>query len=1069
MRLAELSVHRPVTVFMGLVSLVVLGAVALTRLPLAFLPTVDAPIIAISVPYPNSSPLQVEREIVKPLEEALSTLSGVRKLTSTANADSAQLNLEFSWGQSISMIRLKVGEKIDQIRKDLPVDVERINIQTFNTAQIPVVEARVSAPGIDLSRNYDLLEERVVNPIRRIPGVARVELNGIAPREVKIDLILDRIKSHRLDIGALVQRLQGANLNVAVGRIVDGTQVLHVRTFGAFEDLEAIANLPVATGARASAAAGTDGSRAAAAGGPGRAAPTGVVRLSDVAEITYEEPKIDFGRHLNRKFAVALAVYKEPTANTVDVAGATTRLIQGEIARDPLLKGVNLFVFQDQAEEIVNGLRGLTEAGMVGGFLAIIVLYLFLRRFDTTFIVSLAIPISIVASCTVLYFLGRNLNVLSMMGLMLGVGLLVDDAIVVLESIFRYHEKTGDARQAAILGTSAVAMAVVAATTTTAIVFLPLIVGEKTELQIWLGEVGIAITLTIFCSLLVSLTLIPLMGSRILSRRAWHNPRWIAWLTDRYESIIRLTLRHRLLTFAATVLVLAGTAGPFLLGLDTAMNTGGRNDRIRVLYDFRDFHFKEDAERVVSRVEDALYARQQAIGFDSVYSYFGENEAQTTITLRRKDMNDREAREFRKTMRAWLPIVPGVQLRFGDEDAEAGGSTTTFTVSLFGDDAKVLERLAVDAAARLAVLPNIQDVKSSTDQGREEVQVSLDRARAARYNLAPRDLAQTFGFMLNGTRLRKYRAGDKEVNVVVRLREEDVRRADDLQGLTLGDARGQTVGTLAGFTMVRRPTAIEREDRKTRVSVGGTYEGKNFSDAQETMRKTMTDMAMPPGFTWSFGQQMEQQDQQNQQMLVNLLLALALIYLVMAALFESIAHPIAILISIPFALFGAVWFDYLTGTPFGLMSQIGLLILMGIVVKNGIVLVDHINQLRREGLTRAEAIVQGGRERMRPILMTAATAILGLVPLAVGDSGIGGAYYYPLARTVIGGLTTSTLLTLVILPYIYTLVDDVAVWLRLVWRHGSASAAASFAAASWGQHANASCAPGDIGSGPNGV
>jgi HAE1 family hydrophobic/amphiphilic exporter-1 len=291
--------------------------------------------------------------------------------------------------------------------------------------------------------------------------------------------------------------------------------------------------------------------------------------------------------------------------------------------------------------------------------------------------------------------------------------------------------------------------------------------------------------------------------------------------------------------------------------------------------------------------------------------------------------------------------------------------------------------------------------------------------------------------MLSGTRLRKYRAGEKEVNVVLRLREEDVRRAGDLQNLTLGSARGQTVGTLAGFTIVRRPTAIEREDRKTRVSVRGTYEGKNFSEAQDLMRKAMNDMAMPPGFSWSFGRQMEQQDQQNQQMLVNLLLALALIYLVMAALFESIAHPIAILISIPFALFGAVWFDFLTGTPFGLMSQIGLLILMGIVVKNGIVLVDHVNQLRREGLSRADAIVQGGRERMRPILMTAATAILGLVPLAAGNSGIGGAYYYPLARTVIGGLTTSTILTLVILPYIYTLVDDVAVWLRQVWRHGT--------------------------------
>ncbi len=1027
MRLAELSVHRPVATFMGLVSLVVLGAVAVMRLPLAFLPTVDAPFIAISVPYPNSSPTQVEREVVKPLEEALATLSGVKKLTSTASADSAQIQLQFSWGQSIDMIRLKVGEKIDQVRKDLPADVERIDIQTFNTATIPVVEARVAAPGIDLSRNYDLLEQRVVNPIKRIPGVARVELNGVAPREVRIELLLDRVRAHRLDIGALVERLQGNNLNVSIGKVTDGQQVLHVRTFGTFDDLDAIAHVPVSPGPQAGGASGPA---------------AGMIRVRDIAEITYEEPKIDFGRHLDRKFAVALMVYKEPTANTVDVASAVTRLIRDDLPDDPLLKGISLFVFQDQADEILKGIRGLTEAGLVGGFLAVVVLYLFLRRVDTTFIVSLAIPISIIASCTVLYFLGKNLNVLSMMGLMLGVGLLVDDAIVVLESIFRYHEKIPDPKRASVLGTSAVAMAVVAATATTAIVFLPLIVGEKTELQVWLGEVGIAITLTIFCSLLVSLTLIPLMGSRMLSRRAWHNPRWIEWLTDRYASVIGWTFRHRAVTFAATLVVLASIAGPFVLGLETAMFTGGRNDRIRVQYDFQDFHFKEDGERVVSRVEEALYAHEKEIGFESVYSYFGENEAATTITLIRKDMNDREAREFRKRMRPWLPDIPGVRLRFDEEDSQAGGGSTSFTVNLFGDDMHVLERLSTEADARLSAVPNVEDVKSSSEDGREEVQVSLDRERAARYNLAPRDLAQTFGFMLSGTRLRKYRAGDKEVNVVLSLREQDVQRADDLKNLTLGGDRSQTVGTLASFSTVRRAKAIEREDRRTRVSVRGTYEGKNFSDAQGQIRKVMNDMALPPGYSWSFGQRMEEQDAQNRQMLVNMILALALVYLVMAALFESIAHPIAILISIPFALFGAVWFDYLTGTPFGLMSQIGVLILMGIVVKNGIVLVDHINQLRRDGLGRHEAILLGGRERLRPILMTAATAILGLVPLAVGDSGVSGAYYYPLARTVIGGLTTSTILTLVILPFIYTLVDDVAVWLKTVWHLGVSGVAA---------------------------
>jgi HAE1 family hydrophobic/amphiphilic exporter-1 len=275
-------------------------------------------------------------------------------------------------------------------------------------------------------------------------------------------------------------------------------------------------------------------------------------------------------------------------------------------------------VFQDQAKEIVDGIRGLRDAGMIGGLLAIVVLYLFLKRIDTTVIVSLAIPFSIIASCTVLYFLGKNLNVLSMMGLMLGVGLLVDDAIVVLESIFRFHERLGDAKQAAILGTSAVAMAVVAATATTAIVFLPLIVGSKGELQTWLGEMGISITLTIFCSLLVSLTLIPLMGSRLLGRRPWRNPAWIQWLTEHYVGLVAWTFRHRVLTFGAALLVLLGIVAPFKLGLETAMFTGGKNERVRIVYDFKDFHFKQDAERVVSSVEEALYAHAPEIDFESI-------------------------------------------------------------------------------------------------------------------------------------------------------------------------------------------------------------------------------------------------------------------------------------------------------------------------------------------------------------------------------------------------------------------------------------------------------------------
>ncbi len=1006
--LAGASVRRPITTLMFLVSLLVLGVISFVKLPLAYLPDVDFPAIFISVPYPNSSPAQIEKEIVRPLEEAMATLSGVKKMSSTASADEASLQLDFNWGDSLDVIRMKVAEKVEEVRRDLPADVEQVFINTFSTSQIPVVEARISAPGIDLSQNYDLLEKRIVNPLQRVPGVAKVELNGVEPREVRINLRLHKIAAHGVDIGALADRLAASNINLALGKIAEQGRVIHVRSFGAFADIDAILAFPINDRG---------------------------LRLSDIAYVTYQEPPINYGRHLNGDYAVALQVYKDPTANTVEVATRATALISGPIASDPTLEGINLFVFDDQAEQITNGLRGLQHEGMLGGLLAVVVLYFFLRRFDTTLIVCLAIPMSIISTAVVLYFMDKSLNVLSMMGLMLGVGLLVDDAIVVLESIFREHSQTPDASQAAITGTRQVFGAVVASTITTAIVFLPLVVGDKNQLTTWLGEIGLAISLTIFCSLLVSLTLIPLMASKLLSRRESKNPRWTEWLTDRYVILLRWTFRHRWATFGITLAILASIALPFTLGLQTAMFAGINKNQMYLEYDFSDFHYKEDAEAVVSRAERWFFENREELDIDSVYSFFQENSAATILTFAKQDIGEEEANEIRKIIREGLPTLAGVRIRFDDEDAQVGGSATTFRVNLYGEDNDRLALLASDVKARITQIQGIEDAKSSASDSRKEIQVSLNRELAAKYGLTPRDVSQAFAFTLGGQRLRKYNAGDKEVDLILTMALEDVSMLDDLKGFVLsGGERGVTLWTLADFKVVEQPKDIQRQDRKTVASVRATYEGENWKKAREEMTSSLDQMSMPPGYSWSFGERIQRQDEQTQQMLVNYLLALILIYIVMASQFESLAHPFAILLSIPFALWGAAWFLWLTDSPFNLMGQIGVLILMGIVVKNGIVLIDHINNLRRRGYSREEAIELGGRERIRPILMTAATAVLALVPMAIGRTELDGLYYYPLARTVIGGLTASTFLTLVILPYIYVLFDSLAVWARKVWR-----------------------------------
>ena len=1010
MKFSHLAVNRPITTAMLLISVLVIGGIAIARLPLAYLPEVDVPFIGVQIPYPNSNPKEIEKEIVKPVEEVLSTLSGVKTLNGTASADQAEFFLEFDWGNELDIVRMQVSEKMDQIKPELPQDIGDVVIFSFNTSDIPVVQARLSAQGVDLSENYELIEARILNRIRRVPGVARVTLEGVEPREIFIDLILDRVKEHNVDVGALIDQLRGASSNLVLGQIEDGGLRFNARALGEFTSVEELSNLII----------NDQG-----------------LRVSDIAEISYEEPPYPHGRHLDRQFAVALEVYKESTGNTVDVVRSVMAVIQNDINNDPLLQGVTLFVFEDQEEEISGGLQGLLKAGNIGALLAMFSLYFFLRRFDSTLIVSMSIPFSIIAACGLMYFMGKSLNVLSMMGLMLAVGMLVDNAVVVLESIDRIHRSEPDRKKAAKIGADQVAIAVSASTLTTLIVFLPLIVGAKVQLTTWLGEIGIAIAIALACSLFSSLTLIPLMSAHFLGRKKPQPVKSVTWLEDRYVSLLGWTLHHKVKTFGLLLLVLGIGLVPFFTGMvESAIFSGGVNKRLFLQYEFADFTYKLDAEKVVDQVEEVLDQHREEFLIESIYSYFAENRAETSLVLNRQDLDDDAIKELRQEVREALPEIAGVKLYF-DDDEDEGGSTTYFAVKLFGQDTDVLESFATEAARRVETLEGVQDIRTSFRDSQREIQVKIDRDKAQRLGLTAQDLADIFSFSLGSMRLPRFNAGEREVDTWLALRLEDRQNLEDLRQIQIGGGDGQSpfvLGDIASFEVVPRPKEIVRENRKVRVAVRGTYEGEDWEETQEEMAGLMDAFDLPPGYSWSWGDRIIEQQDQNSQMGINFLLALVLVYLVMASLFESLAQPFAILFSIPFALPGVAWMLALTGTTFNLMGQIGLLILMGIVVNNGIVLLDHINRLRRTGLERDQAILQAGRDRLRPILMTAATTIIGLLPLALRGPNTAGIFYYPLARTVMGGLMSSAVLTLVVLPYVMIGVEAVAHWAKRVWR-----------------------------------
>jgi HAE1 family hydrophobic/amphiphilic exporter-1 len=1016
--LPRLAVTKPVTSFMLLLSVMVLGGLSAARLPLAFLPTLDIPFVGVVVPYPNSNPTQVEKTIARPLEEAFATLPDVKKLRSRSTPDQCEVQMEFQWGKDLDVVRMMVREKLDQVRPSLPKEIGEVRVFSFNTNDIPIIQGRISAPGVDLAQNYDLLETRVANRIRRLPGVARVDLGGVEPRQIFVDLRLAKLAAHRVELGPLIRRLQGSNATLSLGSVSQDGRQYTARALGSLATLDELRALPVDDKG---------------------------LRLADIADIRYEEPPVDFGRHLNRERAVALDVFKESTANTVETAEAVMRVIKGEISADPLLKGVSLFVWEDQAREIRAGIEGLSSSGLQGALLAVLVLYYFLRRWDSTLIVSAAIPISLLATTAVMYFADRNLNVLSMMGLMLGVGMLVDNAIVVLESIDRRHREERDPRRAALTGSSQVAMAITCSTLTSVIVFLPLIVGHKTNITIMLGEAGFTISVALLASLAVSLLLIPLLSTWILRPRKTAEPRAMLWLEEAYARTLAWTLHHKAWTFLIVVGGLVVGFLPFVLKLvETSTFSGGINRRVALNYTFADFAYKADVERKVRTVEDHLYAHRAEFMVRDVYSYYGDNNAFTTIVLNQEDLPDSVLKELRQKIRKSLPRIPGARVDFREE-AEEGGSTTFFSVNLYGNDLDALTAWAETAARRLETMEGVEDVTTSARKGRREVQARLDSDRARRLGLAPKDMSDVFGFTLGGLRLSRFNAGEREVEMNVALAVEDRENLADLRQLVVTTQGGRPVrlGEVADFQVVSRAQEIERQYRKIRVAVRAAFEGKNFGPAKDKIKAAMDGLGLPPGITWSFNERIQEQDEEGKQMALNYALALALVYIVMASLFESLVQPFAILFSIPFGLAGATWLLAATGTPFNLMANMGVLILMGIVVNNGIVLLDRVNQYRAEGLAHEEAILRAGRDRLRPILMTALTTTLGLLPLALGKTGLGGwAYYYPLARTVMGGLVSSTVLTLIVLPYVSYGLEAITTAVRRVWA-ASAPAPAS--------------------------
>ena len=998
--ITRFALSRPVTICMLFLSMLVFGVIASRLLPLEKFPGIDIPQIFINVPYNNATPTEIERLITRPVEEALATVTGVKEMRSWSNENSAEISLEFNWEENINSKSIEVRERLDSIRHLLPKDVERVLVFQFNTNDMPIFQLRISSER-DLAMAYDLLERQIKRPLERVPGVSKVELYGVEKRQVIIRLNPDKMRALNIDAPSVVQTLQANNFAMTAGELRNSDNSILVKPLGEYRQLEEIAALPLRPG----------------------------LSLREVATVQLELPKREEGRHLDQSYAVGMNVFKESGANLVEVSRAALAVVEAA-DKDPAFNGISLYIMDDTAKGVTTSLADLLSAGGVGALLSFVVLYLFLRHLGTTMVVVLAVPVSICIALGLMYFLGYSLNILSMMGLMLAIGMLVDNAVVVTESIFRERALGGDVKAATARGVRRVSLAVLAGTATTAIVFLPNIVGQKMELTIFLEHVAIAICLCLAVSLILALTLIPLLTTMLKVQPVAEAQSGV--FERRYRSVLSWVMYHPRWSAFFAVLILASIVIPIgSVGGGDDDNEG--SDRIFLNYNIQGNYSMEEVEAEVTQMEQYLYANKDKFDIDSVYSYFRTGQANSILIL--KEPLSQPLPALKEAIRKDWPALVRAKPSFG------WGSNGGMQVHLHGSSTEVLLQLAEEIEPMLSQLEGLEDVSSDIAKGQQEIQIRLQLEQLQRQGLSAQQVASAVALALRGTNLRTFRTLEQGELLMRVLYDERVSHSlAELSALPILNRDGVVISLsqLAELTVAPRLDRIRRFDRQTGIAIRmNLAKDYQMDKAREDIKKVMDQLALPAGYRWSFQGSFQRQDESQQVMMVNMLLAVAMIYIVMAALFESLLLPTAVIGSLLFSLVGVFWTFMFTGTTMGIMGMIGMLVLMGIVVNNGIVLVDRINQDRQEqpAAPLRDLIISASESRLRPILMTVATTVLGLLPLAMGGTQIGGdgPSYAPMAIAIIGGLLFSTLTSLVLVPLTYwALVQLIAGWGR--WR-----------------------------------
>ncbi len=1031
MSIPRIAIARPITMFMISAIIILLGSISLTRLPVDLLPDVQYPTVSVRIQYPGVGPQEIEQLLTRPIEQAVGAVAGLEMINSTSQEGSSSVRLSFAWGTDLSEAMDDLRTRLDRVRGRLPEDAEALTIFKVDSNAMPIMS-------LGIEGNYDrvVLREMAENilsqRLERVNGVASVTTFGGLRRQIHIELSKEKIAALDLPVDRVISLLRSENQNTPLGEVNQGERTYLLRSQSQFQSLDEIRNLVLMTR-------------------------NGVpMYVRDVAEVKDTTEDVRSLLRINGRPGVRLSVQKQSGTNTVQVADG----VKAEIERINLeMPNIRLNVLDDSSVYINRSIHAVQEHALIGAFLVTLIIFCFLRSFRSTLIVCTSIPISVVGTFALLYFNGYTLNVMTFGGLALGIGMVVDAAIVVLENAYRHMEHGKDRVTAAIEGSEEVWSAIVASILTHIAVFVPLLFLTGVS-SILFKQLSIVVIFSLLMSLLVGVTLVPVLCAYLLKlplpaeerkgiggKLFTASEKFLDGMDEGYRRLLHKALVHRPIVIGAGVLSVVAAVLMFPL-LNTELAPQTDEGVVSVSAELAAGTRIERTDAIMSRLEEMtrqLVPEAQTMiasagvgggGGGGGFGGGGTSRGFIQLFLVPKDERERSSDQVAFDLRRQLAGIPGVIVRANASGGNnqinrmmsgglGGNDGGRMAVEIRGEDLEVARRVALDVQGLLQDTPGIADPRLARDEARPELAVQIDRPKAALFGLNTTSVAATIRTNVAGTVAAQFRQGGYEYPIVVRLREEERRLATDVNDIMVSTASGTMLPVRNLMTIQSQlgPNEINRKNQERIVQVSAEPEIP-LSAAVEAVNRRLPEINRPQDFSIGFGAEVEQQAKTFAELRLVLILALILVYAVMASQYESLRDPFIIMFSVPTAAIGVVLALYLTGTAFNLQAYLGVIMLAGIVVSNAILLVDYTNILRRrDGMELREAVEVAGRTRLRPILMTSLACMLGLVPMALGI-GEGSELQVPLARVVIGGLLTSTFITLVFVPTVYTLFEE---------------------------------------------